>query len=191
MSSAEDIVLAGSRPSQKPPIDSIHSKISIVLLIDAFVIFLIANTFFYFPFSTIPAIASGIVWFAYKQKSSWAYWFAPLIMGSASLMFVLFLALNLYVQFTTGQSSWLVILLIAWASFSSIRYIRIHFHPIYKMGYSGYGIQEQGLNIHPNEMLATCPTCLAVLAINPLLLSTEDKCPHCDSPLVFSSKEEE
>ena len=59
------------------------------------------------------------------------------------------------------------------------------------MGYSGYGIQEQGIEIHPNEMLAACPTCLAVLAINPILLSPADQCPHCDSPLVLSSSEEE
>jgi hypothetical protein len=191
MSTAEDIVLAGSRPSQKTPIDAIHSRISVVLLIDSFVIFMIANMLAPFPASTIPGIACGIVWFAYKQKASWAYWFAPLIMGSASLMFLLFLALNLYHLFSTGEGSWLMVLIMAWASFSSIRFIRIHFHSVYKIGYSGHGISNQGLDIHPNEMLAACPSCLAVLAINPALLSLEDKCPHCDSPLVLASGEEE
>jgi len=39
--------------------------------------------------------------------------------------------------------------------------------------------------------LAACPTCLAVLAVNPMLLSKEDRCPECDNKLVLSSIEEE
>ena len=53
------------------------------------------------------------------------------------------------------------------------------------MGYSGHSVYDEGIKLPANEMLAACPTCLAVLAVNPHLLSPEDKCPHCDSPLVL------
>ena len=58
------------------------------------------------------------------------------------------------------------------------------------MGYSGHSIYDEQINLPANEMLAACPTCLAVLAVNPLLLSPEDRCPHCDSPLVPSIQDE-
>tara|TARA_X000001036_G_scaffold74037_1_gene65570 strand:- start:394 stop:633 length:240 start_codon:yes stop_codon:yes gene_type:complete len=77
-----------------------------------------------------------------------------------------------------------------WVTFSGIRMVRIHFHPVYKMGYSGHSVYNENINIAANEMLAACPTCLAVLAVNPLLLSYEDRCPHCDSPLVLGNEEE-
>jgi hypothetical protein len=80
-------------------------------------------------------------------------------------------------------------LLIAWAAFSSIRFIRIHFHPVYRMGYLGHGIPGHNQQLHPGEMIAACPTCLAVLAINPQMLSLEDKCPYCDGPLILSEEE--
>ena len=58
------------------------------------------------------------------------------------------------------------------------------------MGYSGQSMYNENVNLAKGEMLAACPTCLAVLAVNPLLLSPEDRCPHCDSPLVTRSEEE-
>ena len=96
-----------------------------------------------------------------------------LIMGSASILTIAF------------------VLILGYAIFSSVRFIRVHFHPVYQMGYSGHSIYDENLNLPANEMLAACPTCLAVLAVNPLLLSLEDTCPHCDSPLVLGGSEEE
>ena len=37
------------------------------------------------------------------------------------------------------------------------------------------------------EMLAQCPSCASVLAIQPLRLSPQDHCPHCEDPLVTDS----
>ena len=34
------------------------------------------------------------------------------------------------------------------------------------------------------EMLAACPSCLAVLAIQPTMLGDADRCPHCGEALV-------
>jgi hypothetical protein len=57
------------------------------------------------------------------------------------------------------------------------------------MGYLGHGIPGHNQQLHPGEMIAACPTCLAVLAINPQMLSLEDKCPYCDGPLILSEEE--
>ena len=127
------------------------------------------------------------VWLGYKKKAAWAYWFCPMIMGGVTLIFSIMLLIQLVALFSGVGGSILITIILAWAIFSSVRFVRIHFHPVYKMGYSGYSIYDEGIKLEPNEMLAACPTCLAVLAVNPLLLSPDDKCPHCDSPLVTST----
>ena len=49
MGAPEDMVLAGSRPSNPPgasPIDALHRRTSFVLLMDNFVVFFIVSQFF-------------------------------------------------------------------------------------------------------------------------------------------------
>ncbi|MDP6869659.1 MAG: hypothetical protein QGI21_02675 [Candidatus Poseidoniaceae archaeon] len=190
MAGADEMVIAGSRPQHRNPIDALHSRTSTVLLIDCLVVFLIFSSFSY-VIAIIPTLICCLIWFNYKRKAEWAYWFAPLLLSAISLFFLLLLLLNLYLVFADNSGSWFMIIIMAWASFSTIRFIRIHFHPVYKLGYSGQYVQSSDANLEPGEMLATCPTCLAVLAINPLMLSIEDKCPHCESSLVMTSGEEE
>ena len=191
MSDADEMILAGSRPTHGNPIDALHKRVSFVLLIDTFVLFWIANFFVSPVLALIPAIVGGIIWFMYRSKADWAYWLAPLLMGLISGLFCIFLFFNVYYLFDGSGGSLLITLLIGWATFSSIRFIRIHFHPVYKMGYSGHSVYDEGIQLEANEMLAACPTCLAVLAVNPILLSPDDSCPHCGSPLVTNDSEEE
>jgi hypothetical protein len=139
----------------------------------------------------VPGAMLLAVWQGYKNKFSWAYWFGPIVISILSFLFAVLLlttitgiaAGNLLAIFWT--------LVIIWAIYSSVRFIRIHFHPVYNMGYSGHSVYDEGIKLEANEMLAACPTCLAVLAVNPILLSPEDSCPHCDSPLVTSAGLEE
>lgn len=192
MSDADEMILAGSRPSHGNPIDDLHRRTSFVLLVDSFVftmlVFLLVGSF---EIALVPGIFTLIVWSAYKQKASWAYWFAPIIMGGITLCFAFLLFLNISYLIMGESASIFTMLILAWAIYSSVRFIRIHFHPVYKMGYSGYSVHDEGIKLAANEMLAACPTCLAVLAVNPMLLSPEDSCPHCDSPLVTSAGLEE
>jgi hypothetical protein len=141
----------------------------------------------------IPAMMGGVVWLMYRTKVEWAYWFAPIVMALVSGLFCILLFLNVQsiLLGNVGTGAFLMTILIGWATFSSIRFIRIHFHPVYKMGYSGHSVYDEGIQLEANEMLAACPTCLAVLAVNPLLLSPDDSCPHCGSPLVTKDSEEE
>ncbi len=192
MSDADEMILAGSRPNHGNPIDALHKRTSFVLLIDALVFSMLAYLFSgLFVVAVIPGIFTLVVWMAYRQKASWAYWFAPMIMGAITLCFSLLLFQGLMYIFTGQSASFFTMLILAWAIFSSVRFIRIHFHPVYKMGYSGHSVYDEGIQLQGNEMLAACPTCLAVLAVNPVLLSPKDTCPHCDSPLVNSAVIEE
>tara|TARA_B110001452_G_scaffold247790_1_gene234088 strand:- start:1759 stop:2340 length:582 start_codon:yes stop_codon:yes gene_type:complete len=192
MSDADEMILAGSRPNQGNPIDALHKRTSFVLLIDALVFSMLVYLFSgMLELAVVPGIFTLVVWMAYRKKASWAYWFAPMIMGGITLAFSLLLFQGLMYLFTGQNSSFFTMIILAWAIFSSVRFIRIHFHPVYKMGYSGHSVYDEEITLQGNEMLAACPTCLAVLAVNPILLSPKDSCPHCDSPLVTSAVLEE
>jgi hypothetical protein len=188
MSAADEMVLAGSRPTPKSPIDGMHSRTSMVLLIDSFVVFMIAQVFVGIIFAIIPAGLCLMIWLAYRNRVPMAYWPGAIVMMLASIFFLILLLIHVYYLFSGGGSI-IFTLLIAWAAFSSIRFIRIHFHSVYRMGYLGQGIPGLDQQLHPGEMIAACPTCLAVLAINPLMLSLKDKCPYCDGPLILSEEE--
>ena len=192
MSDADEMILAGSRPQHSNPIDALHSRTSFVFVVDSLIV-----TYFFYQYvgqlAYIPGLFFLAVWVGYRNRAAWAYWFVPLTIGFLTLIFCGLMVLFVYI-FIIGSGSFLEIvmsLILGYAIFSSIRFIRVHFHPVYKMGYSGYSIYDEGHKLPANEMLAACPSCLAVLAVNPLLLSYEDKCPHCDSPLVLGGPEEE
>ena len=146
---------------------------------------------FFGTLALIPGAFFLVVWSGYKSKAAWAYWFAPIIIGGLTVIFAILLFFNLISILSGNISGLLFALILGYAIFSSVRFVRIHFHPVYQMGYSGHSVYDEGLKLPANEMLAACPTCLAVLAVNPLMLSPEDKCPHCDSPLVLGYEEEE
>ena len=189
MAGADDVILAGSRPQHSNPIDALHGRTSFVFVVDS----LIVTFFFYQIFGSL-AIIPGLfflsVWSGYKNRSAWAYWFVPIIIGGLTVIFCALLLYFVYFFFVGNIIALVYALILGYAVFSSMRFIRIHFHPVYKMGYSGHSIYDESHNLPVGEMLAACPTCLAVLAVNPLLLSPKDKCPHCDSPLVSGFEEE-
>ena len=191
MAHADELVLAGSRPTSTNPIDGLHARTSTVLLVDTIVLFILANSFFITIAALVPTFFGLIIWNSYKSKADWAYWFAPMLIALVSFCFAVILFFNIYWILSGDGGSWLITILVAWATISGVRFIRIHVHPVYKLGYSGNSIYNNEFQLPENEMLAACPTCLAVLAVNPMLLSLEDRCPECDNRLVLSSSEEE
>ena len=190
MADPNEMILAGSTPKHSNPIDALHSRTSFVLAVDS----LLLTFFFYGIFGElafIPGVFFLAVWSSYRSKSEWAYWFVPIIIGTLTLGFCFLMVLNVYSLITSISITTLIfVLILAYAIFSSVRFIRIHFHPVYRMGYSGESIYDDGVKLAQGEMLAACPSCLAVLAINPMLLSPSDVCPHCNSKLVISGEEE-
>lgn len=190
MAHADELVLAGSRPTTASPIDALHARTCTVLIVDSIVIFIMVNSLLGPAIAAVPTIIGLFIWSSYKSKADWAYWFAPILISFVSLMFAIILFLNVYWILTGLGGSILIAILIGWATISGIRFIRIHFHPVYRLGYSG-NIFNDNVKLPENEILAACPTCLAVLAVNPMLLSLDDKCPECENPLVLNSVSEE
>ena len=77
----------------------------------------------------------------------------------------------------------LFVFLFAWAALGSGRRALFHWHPGYRAGYHRTGPLDS-FNLEDGEMLAACPSCLAVLAIRPDMLGDADRCPHCGGALV-------
>lgn len=194
---ADDFVLAGSAPSAstaRDPIAHVHRGTSFIVLVDAgIVVYLLATILLATPFvsqstSTIIIIAASIValsvYTSYRQRRQWAYWPAVGLLMTASLMFGFLAFLNLIVVLTgEGFSGILFVFLMGWAAFGSGRRALFHWHPVYRSGYSNDSFNPLA-DLEEGEMLAACPSCLAVLAIRPLMLGNNDRCPHCSSLLV-------
>ena len=132
MSDADEMILAGSRPQHSNPIDALHSRTSFVFVVDS----LIVTYFFFFMFGKlafIPAFFFLAVWAGYRNRAAWAYWFVPIIIGGLTLIFCFILFVNLISVLSGNIGSLVFAAILGYAIFSSIRFIRVHFHPVYKM----------------------------------------------------------
>ena len=193
-----DIVLAGSGGQQASMtlstlFDQTHRSTSLVLAIDSLIIVLITwdiasvSQQYLGRLSmliwAIPLFATTSTWFSYRSRRTWAYWPGAIILALASLLFFLLFILNLYYVILGSVGSILFLLIMGYASYSSFNRMRYHFSPLYKQGYHTF-VPTPEANLMDGEMLAACPSCMAVLAIRPDLLSPADTCPHCNSPLV-------
>ena len=194
---ADDFVLAGSAPSAstaRDPIAHIHRGTSFIVLVDSgIVVYLTASILQSLSFisdsnSTILIIAMAIlglsIYSAYRQRKQWAYWPAVGILALASLMFSFLAFWNLLsVLFGGSIGGLFFVFLMGWAGYGSGRRALFHWHPVYRSGYSSESYNPL-VDLEDGEMLAACPSCLAVLAIRPLMLGNNDRCPHCSSLLV-------
>jgi hypothetical protein len=194
---ADDFVLAGSAPSAstaRDPIAHIHRGTSFIVLVDAgIVVYLIASLLRSLSFisdstSTILIIAMAVlgvsIYSNYRQRKQWAYWPAVGILATASLMFFFLAFFNLLLVLLGESISGLFfVFLMGWAGYGSGRRALFHWHPVYRSGYSSESYNPL-VDLEDGEMLAACPSCLAVLAIRPLMLGNNDRCPHCSSLLV-------
>ena len=131
------------------------------------------------------ALFAGLtVYSGYRQRKSWAYWPAVGVLFTACVMFVLIGLGFLFVLLMTGDITGLIFaFLMGWAALGSGRRALFHWHPAYRSGYSNSN-PLTSFELQDGEMLAACPSCLAVLAIQPALLGRADRCPHCGNGLV-------
>ena len=195
---ADDFVLAGSAPSAstaRDPIAHVHRGTSFIVLVDAGIVvyllatLLLATGFMSRSTSTTIIIALAFValsvYTSYRQRRQWAYWPAVGLLMTASLMFGFLAFLNLIAVLRPegGLNGLLFVFLMGWAAFGSGRRALFHWHPVYRSGYSSDSFNPLA-DLEEGEMLAACPSCLAVLAIRPLMLGNNDRCPHCSSLLV-------
>lgn len=202
----DDLVVAGMKPSSMSgsgnPYLRLHSGISFVLLVDSFILLYLLSILYSVVLpSGSGSIALGItagsltlIWLSYRRRVSWAYWVGGSIIGLTGIFFGFFSLANLLGIFTGNGGSILFTLLFGWCAVGSFRRAVTHFHPGYNGMYFGKHEVFGDIELEHGEMLAACPTCMAVLAIRPTMLSGSDRCPHCKNPLVsqrLASKYEE
>ena len=125
-----------------------------------------------------------VVYKAYRSKKVWAYWCGVIVLILASLLF----AINAFLSLISGLSGgglseFFFFFLMGWATLGSSRRAMFHWHPGYRSGYMT-GSMMSDFALDEGEMFAACPSCLAVLAIKPMMLGAADRCPHCTSRLV-------
>ncbi|NCG43165.1 MAG: hypothetical protein GWO84_06470 [Euryarchaeota archaeon] len=190
-----EIIPAGIAPSKITSTQNtfarVHRGTAFILAIDTLIIVIFLSSLFdayLVEFGApqlaqviviIPAILGGLVWTGYRRQKGWSYWPAAGIISLAALFFAL---LTIY-DLLTG--SYLFAILLGWATFGSVRRVRFHFHPGYKAAFFEEGEDDSmDLELEEGEMFAACSSCLAVLAIRPNMLSSDDRCPHCNNKLV-------
>tara|TARA_B100000767_G_scaffold272658_1_gene300865 strand:+ start:2097 stop:2735 length:639 start_codon:yes stop_codon:yes gene_type:complete len=191
-----DLVVAGMNPAKSIGASSAFSRIhrgtTFIVFIDGLIVLWIG---FAFASNLLPenlqgiiiallAIANLMVWNGYKNRARWAYWPAAGIIGLACLFFALNVLISIIDIMNGNVSSLLLTFLIGWATFGSARRVMFHFNQSYSSGYFSTSSGDSDFDLGQGEMLAACPTCLAVLAIIPNMLNASDRCPHCQSPLI-------
>ena len=191
-----DLVVAGMNPAKAVGASSAFSRIhrgtTFIVFIDGLIVIWIGYAF---ASNLLPESIQGItvaflailnlmVWNGYKNQSKWAYWPGASIIGLACLFFAFNVLISILDMLLGNVSSILLTFLIGWATFGSARRVMFHFNPGYSSAYFSNQSDGSNFDLEQGEMLAACPTCLAVLAIRPNMLSISDRCPHCQSPLI-------
>ena len=197
---AEDMVFAGTSSAHRystDPYKAILRGTAVILLVDiAILCYFTTNVFFAFIDSDLKYVVAilylggYLLYRGYRDQKDWAYPFAIVILYVIGLGFGVFgLYLCLIFVLTMQVSALFFGVIMLWAARGSILRAKMHHHPMYKAAYFG---QENPLDfqLESGEMLAACPTCLAVLAIQPMMLSSKDKCPHCKNALVRTELED-
>ena len=194
---ADEMVLAGAAPTASSvgdPIAHVHRGTSFILLVDgAIVVFIFAQIFMSLGLLSGPlgagviggvTFAGLMVYGGYRNRKSWAYWPAVSVLVLASIIFAFNALVSLYMLVMGGYlSNILFVVLFSWAAMGSGRRALFHWHPGYRAGYHNTDFTGS-FNLEEGEMLAACPSCLAVLAIRPAMLGKADRCPHCGNGLV-------
>ena len=130
------------------------------------------------------AVANFVIWSSYRNRTKWAYWPAATLILIAGLFFGINAIDSLFYVMTGNMGGLLFLFLTGWATFGSFRRFLYHFNPMYKIGYFNSDSSSMDFQLEHGEMLAACPKCMAVLAIRPSMLSSSDKCPHCQASLI-------
>jgi len=190
------LVIAGMNPAKSIGATSafarVHRGTTFIVFIDGLIVLWIG---YIFAHNLLPssmqgvivgflAVANLMVWNGYKNRAKWAYWPGAILIGLACLFFGLNVILSIIDIMLGNMTSILLTFLIGWATLGSARRVMFHFNPSYSKAYFSEDDDDLDFRLEHGEMLAACPTCLAVLAIRPNMLSPNDKCPHCQSPLI-------
>ena len=123
----------------------------------------------------------------YFHRESWAL---PLVItiwviaiGLCFLLMIIeFIAASQGTTDSWGYIQGLLLLYLCWSMLQRLRLIR---HPMFRAWYDGVSpALSQQIALDPDEVLASCPHCQSLLAVQPLNISAYELCPKCNLRLV-------
>ena len=133
----------------------------------------------------LPLPFAIIVTRAYFRKDKWSLpWVTMMWIVSIAACFVIMM---IEFSYAMNGDSWAVVqsallLFLCWSMNQRLRVMR---HPLFKAWYAGRSDElSQDIALLPDEVLASCPHCHSLLAVQPLNLSSDERCPKCNEGLV-------
>jgi len=123
----------------------------------------------------------------YFHRESWALPWVMIIwiiaIGLCFLMMIIeFISASQGTSDSWGYIQGLLLLFLCWSMMQRLRLLR---HPMFRAWYDGQSpALSQNIALDPDEVLASCPHCQSLLAIQPLNISADERCPKCNLRLV-------
>jgi len=138
---------------------------------------------------------------AYFRLEKWALpWVSAIWMLAIALCFLLMVVeFTAAIEGSTGTWGFVQGLLLLYLCWSMLQRLRLLRHPIFRAWYSGENpaLSAGDISLQSGEVLAECPHCHSLLAVQPTMLGPNDQCPKCHTALVkpesvelYSSEEE-
>ena len=197
MQSADEMVLAGSVPnSMMSPLERLHKQTSnIILATSLMIVFLVWDILRNFGDLQYGALIVGslllLAWYSFKTKQSFGIILSQIQLGIAAFIFSIFGFINLLYGLEGSVLNLVLGGLMVYMTISSFRRIKLLNNAIFVSWYMGFDLTSSlGPDLNQGEILAMCPNCSSILAIQPGLLSKDDKCPNCEGFLVNPKEEE-
>ena len=129
----------------------------------------------------------------YFQRESWALPWVSLVWLIAIVICFLLAFVEFSKPLNVEGSMWTVVqgmllLYLCWSMFQRLKLLR---HPMFRAWYCGENLGfNQNTMLQDGEVLATCPHCHSLLAVQPLNIDIDEKCPMCNMNLVSKSSVE-
>jgi hypothetical protein len=123
----------------------------------------------------------------YFNRDSWALpWVSTIWTVAIGICFIY--SLIEFSAASMGGDTWgyiqgFLLLYLCWSMLQRLRMVR---HPLFQAWYDGGSMAlNQNIALLDDEVLASCPHCQSLLAVQPLSLKHDEKCPKCNLPLVL------
>lgn len=135
----------------------------------------------------LPSPFLVIVVRGYFQRETWALpWVMTIWMLSIGLCFVLmifeFISATMGITDSWGYLQGFLLLFLCWSMMQRLRLLR---HPMFQAWYDGRTPAiNRDIALQSNEILASCHNCQSLLAVQPLNMKIDERCPKCDARLV-------
>ena len=114
----------------------------------------------------------------YYRRESWALpWVILIWMAAIGLCFILCMLEFFYASKPISYFQGMLLLFLCWSMSQRLRMLR---HPMFRAWYDGKTpALSQSIALQPDEVLASCPHCQSLLAVQPISLTADEKCPKC------------